>query len=354
MTHVPGAGAPVVTTGMKLMDERGQVTYGCFDVPVQLNARAFRLRNFFGREVGSLRKRFALGGFTFVGFACDEVMVGLATVKLGYASHVFGYLYDFKSGRLFEHSARSLPSSLTFPLEPDTHVIHFAKSGCHLRIDKSHASGQLNIDAEFGGRLRVQARMAYGFAQKPLRVVNPSCGDPFRFTFTEKCSPLQAESLSIQFDGEERAPDPSKAMAMYDWSAGTFNRHTNWLWSACAGRLADGRPVGLNFAALVNESFYPENAYWIDRERTRVPRIIFDYDQADPYAREWRIFSEDGQVDLRFRPVAERSEQSHLPFVKVNFRQFMGTYSGTLRDALGNPVALESLPGLAELHLSVW
>ncbi len=352
MTHVPGADAPVVTT--QLVDERGQVTYGCFDGPVQLDAQAFRLRNFFGREVGRLHKRLALGGFTFVGFATDDVMVGLAAVRLGYASQVFGYLYDFQSARLFDHSTRALPSSLSFPLEPDAHVIRFAQSGCRLHIDKNHASGQLNIDAEFGGRLRILARLAYGFEQKPLRVVNPSCGDPFRFTFTEKCSPLQAKSLSVCFDGVERMPDPSKASAIYDWSAGTFNRHTNWLWSACAGRLADGRPVGLNFAALVNESFYPENAYWIDGERTRVSRIIFDYDQADPYARAWRIFSEDGQVDLRFQPVAERSEQSHMPFVKVNFRQFMGTYSGTLRDVRGNPVALETVPGLAELHLSVW
>lgn len=354
MTQVPGADAPVIGTEKKLVDERGQVTYGCFDGPVHLNAQAFRLRNFFGREVGRLRKRLGLGGFSFVGVATDEVMVGLAAVKLGYASQVFGYLYDFKSARLFEHSTKALPSRLTFPLEPDAHVIRFDKPGCRLRIDKSRAREHLEIDAEFGGRLRLQARLAYGFEQKPLRVLNPSCGDPFRFTFTEKCAPLQAESLSIRFDGEERAPDPTKALAIYDWSAGYFNRHTNWLWSACAGRLPDGRPVGFNFAALVNESFFPENAYWIDGTRARVPRIIFDYDQADPYAREWRIFSEDGQVDLRFRPVAERSEQSRLPFVKVNFRQFMGTYSGTLRDARGNPVALEAVPGLAELHLSVW
>jgi hypothetical protein len=339
---------------MNLVDERGQVKHGCFDGPVQLNAQAFRLRDFFGREVGSLRKRLALGGFNFVGFATDEVIVGLAAVRLGYASQVFGYLYDLKTKQLFEKTTKAMPSSIAFPLEPDAHTIRFAGSGCSLRIDKNHANGLLELEAEFGERLHIQARISYGFDQKPLRVVNPSCGDPFRFTFTEKCSPLQPEQLSIQLDGVERTPDAAKALAIYDWSAGYFNRHTNWLWSACAGRLPDGRAVGINFAALANESFYPENAYWIDGDRTRVPRIIFDYDLDDPYARDWRVFSEDGQVDLAFHPVAERSEKSHLPFFKVNFRQFMGAYSGTLRTAKGETVSLDALHGLAELHLSVW
>ncbi|HJW72070.1 MAG TPA: DUF2804 domain-containing protein [Geothrix sp.] len=339
---------------MNLVDERGQVKHGCFDGPVQLNAGAFRLRDFFGREVGSLHKRLALGGFNFVGFTTDEVMVGLAAVRLGYASQVFGYLYDFKTRQLFEKATKALPSSMAFPLEPDAHRIKFAGSGCALRIDKSHPNGLLELEAEFGGSLHIQARLPYGFDQKPLRVVNPSCGDPFRFTFTEKCSPLQPEQLSVRFNGVERTPDANKALAIYDWSAGYFNRHTNWLWAACAGRLPGGQSVGLNFAALANESFYPENACWIDGDRTRVPRIIFDYDLDDPYARDWRVFSEDGQVDLTFRPVAERSEKSRLPFLKVNFRQFMGAYSGTLRTAKGATVTLDSLHGLAELHLSVW
>jgi hypothetical protein len=339
---------------MKVVDERGQARHGCFDGPIQLDAQAFRLRDFFGREVHGLRKRMALGAFNFVGFATREFMVGLAAVRLGYASQVFGYLYDFKTKQLFEKSTKALPGSMVFPLEPDAHVIQFSGSDCQLRIDKSHAEGHLDLEATFGNRLQIQAHIPYGFDQKPLRVVNPSCGDPFRFTFTEKCSPLQPERLSIRFDGIERALNPAKVLAIYDWSAGYFNRHTNWLWSAFAGHLEDGRTVGVNFAALVNESFYPENAYWIGGERTRVHRIIFDYDLADPYARDWRIFTEDGQVDLQFHPKAERSEKSHLPFLKVNFRQFMGTFSGSLREENGHRIALHALPGLTELHLSVW
>ena len=141
---------------------------------------------------------------------------------------------------------------------------------------------------------------------------------------------------------------------MYDWSGGYFNRHTNWLWAALAGVLPDGMAVGANFAALVNESFYPENAFWVDGKRIRLSRVLFDYDPGDPRAEDWRIHTEDGEVELRFRPLGERGERTRVPFLKVNFRQFVGEYSGWLRDSDGGSVRLDRVPGLAEIHLSVW
>lgn len=334
---------------MRLIDDRGRVRHGCYDGPLAFNAGDFKLRGFFGRELPALRKRLSLGGFNFLGILTEDLLVGLAAVRLGYASHVFGYAFDFRTGRLHERSARALPGRLRFPLDADESAIRFQGSGCSLRLDKSHARESLEVDATFGPGLQIRGSFGCGFSTRPLRVVNPSCGDPRRFTFTEKASPLPARSLSVVLDGVERAGDPGKALALYDWSAGYFNRHTNWLWSAFAGFLEDGTPVGANFAALVNESFYPENAIWIGGERTRLSRVIFDYDPEDPSREDWRIWTEDGQVDLRFHPMGERGEKTWLPFVKVNFRQFMGEYTGKLGGA-----QLHGVRGLAEIHLSVW
>ena len=333
---------------MKLVDERGRVRHGCFDGPLDFNVEDFRLRGFFGREVGALRKRLALGAFSFVGIQAGNLFAGLAAVRLGYVAHVFGYLFDFENGRLYERSARTLPSRLAFPLQPDEGLIRFEGSSCGLRLDKSHAKEALEVEAAFGA-LQVKGRFQYGLSRKPLRVANPSCGDPHRFTFTEKCAPLRAESLSIRLDGVERVADASGAVALYDWSGGYFARHTNWLWSAFAGHLEDGTPVGANFAALVNESFYPENAFWIGDERTRLPRVLFEVDLERPETQEWRVFTEDGLVDLRFRPLGSRGERTWLPGAKVNFRQCMGEYSGRLGTA-----NLNGIRGLAEVHFSVW
>lgn len=348
-----GVGAAAPGAGSSVVDDHGRAVHGCYDGPVALRAEAFRLRDLFGREVGTFRKRMALGGFTYLGLVTDDVLVGLAAVRLGYLAQVFGYLYDFRTGRLREFGRQMRPGRLAFPLEPDAHLIRFEGRGDRLLIHKDHRTGMLRAEARLGS-LEVAAEVAFGFDRRPLRVVNPSCGDPYRFTFTEKCSPLGLEAVSARLDGVERLPEATRVHALYDWSAGYFARHTNWLWAAFAGRLADGRPVGANLAALVNESFYPENAVWVGGARTRLPRVIFDWDPVDPVGRPWRMFTEDGRLDLRFDPGGERADQRRLPFVKVHFRQLFGTFSGILPDGDGPPMVLDPVHGLAELHLSVW
>ena len=334
---------------MNVVDARGRAEYGCFDGPLTFNIEAFKLRGFYGQEVSALRRRFALGAFSFLGIVTGDLLVGLAAVRLGYAAHVFGFVHDFGTGQFLEAKARALPTRLSFPLDTEESLIRFEGGGCSLRLEKSHGAGSLKVEGRFGSRLRVEGQFSFGYAARPLRVVNPSCGDPRRFTFTEKCAPLPAQALSVRVDGVERVGELNRSLALYDWSAGYFNRRTNWLWSALAGVLEDGTPVGANFAALVNETFYPENAFWIGGERTRLPRVIFQHDMEDSEAGDWRIFTEDGLVDLRFHPLGERSERTWLPFVKVNFRQCLGEFNGRLGAA-----ELKGLRGLAEVHLSVW
>ena len=337
-----------------LITEKGRVAYGCLDGPVRFNVEDFPLRSFFGRRLGPLRRRMALGAFTYLGILGDGFLVGLAAVRLGYTANVFAYCFDFRTGKLWERSVKDFPSRLAFPLDPDESMIHYEGRGCRLDFQKSHGRELLEVEARFGARLEVKGRFPYGFGKRPLRVVNPSCGDPNRFTFTEKCAPLQPSELSVLFDGVERVPDPAAVTAVYDWSAGFFNRHSNWLWSALAGILPDGTTVGANFAALVNESYYPENAFWVDGRRTRVANVIFEYDPEDPRREDWRIHTEDGRVELRFRPLGERGDRTRLPFLKINFRQLAGEYTGWLRDEDGRSVRLEKVHGVAEVHLSVW
>lgn len=337
-----------------LIGENGKVGYGCLDGPVRFNHEDFPLRTFFGRRAGPLRRRMALGAFSYLGILGDGFLAGMAAVRLGYVANVFGFFFDFKTGKLWEHTVKDRPGRLAFPMDPDECAIHYESRSCRFDLVKSHSREVLEVDARFGKRLTVAGRFPYGFSLRPLRVVNPSCGDPNRFTFTEKCSPLRPGSLSVAFDGVERVAGLGPVTAMYDWSGGFFNRHSNWLWSALAGILPDGTPVGANFAALANESFYPENAFWVGGKRIRLAHVIFDYDPADPRGEDWRIFTEDGQVELRFRALGERGERTRAPFLKVNFRQFVGEYTGWLRDPGGRSVRLDRMRGVAEIHLSVW
>jgi len=335
----------------QLIGQDGRAGYGCLDGPVAFNHQDFVLRGFFGRPLGSLRRRLALGGFHYLGLLGPDWLVAVAAVRLGYAAQVFGFFCDLKTGRSWERSLKDLPGRLAFPLDPDAHAIHYAGRGCRLDVSKSHAKGRLEVEAAFGDRLALSARFPCGFDARPLRVVNPSCGDPRRFTFTEKCAPLVPEAFTATFEGRELQ---GPAAAVYDWTAGFFNRTTNWIWGALAGFLEDGTPVGANFASLVNESCYPENAFWAGNHRERLGPVLFQCDLDDPGAGEWRVFTEDGRVDLRFRPAGGRGERTWTPVMKVNFRQLAGHWRGRLRTAEGREARLEDVPGVAEVHLSVW
>lgn len=338
----------------RLVGEDGRVQYGCLDGSVEFNAGDFILRDLFGHEIGAVGRHLSLGGFTFLGITGERFMVGLAAVRRGYAASVFGFHFDFETRALWERSLKAMPWRLDFPLDPDESSIRYRGRDCRLDLVKSHAREVLEVEARFGSRLQVRGSFPFGLGRSPLRVVNPGCADPNRFMFTEKFAPLVPSALSMVIDGTERVMDPSACSAVYDWSGGYFSRRTGWLWAAMAGTLSDGRPAGANFAALVNDAFYPENAFWVDGRRTRVPRVIFEYDPEAPAREDWRVRSEDGQVDLRFRPLGERNERTALPFLKVHLRQFMGEYSGWLRDDRGRSMRLDRMRGLAEIQAAVW
>ena len=91
-----------------LIDEKGRVAYGCLDGPVLFNHETFPLRNFFGRKVGALGRRMALGSFNYLGIAGDGFLVGLAAVRLGYLANVFGFHFDFATGRALQALAPSM------------------------------------------------------------------------------------------------------------------------------------------------------------------------------------------------------------------------------------------------------
>ncbi|MGL6124600.1 MAG: DUF2804 domain-containing protein, partial [Shewanella sp.] len=68
----------------------------------------------------------------------------------------------------------------------------------------------------------------------------------------------------------------------------------------------------------------------------------------------WRVFSQNGQVDLQFAARNCRSEKRNLLLLKSNFRQFIGHFSGTITDNQGHHYQLNNVLGLAEDHYARW
>ncbi|TFH42065.1 MAG: DUF2804 domain-containing protein [Chrysiogenales bacterium] len=329
-----------------------RVRYGCIDEPVDFNYRDFRLLDFLGRETGRLRKRFAFHKFNYLGVITDRFIVGFAAVDLTYAHNVFAYLFDYAGGLLYEYDALWPGNArLNFNTHPDEYAIDFRKGATRLRVEKSHARGELSFDAMFQGRLRATGSAPYGLeSHRPLRVLNPS--EPTRWTFTEKRAGMVPDLIRIELDGKPLPFDLSKTTLVYDWSGGYLRRRTDWFWAAFSG--FRGRiPVGGNIATLVNESCFNENAFWIGDKRTRVRQCVFDFDLGDT-GKPWRVGDEGGSVDMAFYPEGERSHVVNAMVVKTAFHQMIGSFRGTLRPEGGKALKLDGVRGFTEYHRALW
>lgn len=338
-----------------IIGEQNKVRYGCIDESVNFNYQDYTLTDFFGKEIRGLRKRFAVHTFNYLGIITDEYLVGIAAVNLGYMQNVFAYVYDYTKGKVFETNIMAPPwGPLSFPVNPDEYEIHYEKGSSLLSIKKSHTQKTLVLDAHFSGRLSISGIFSYSLeTHAPLRVLNPS--EPSRWTFTEKCAPLIPSTLNITLDGVALPVNLERSTMLYDWSGGYLRRETNWYWAAFSGVSKDGSKtrLGLNLAALVNESFYSENAFWINNKRTRVSRAIYDFNPSDPYV-PWHIFDEEGKIDIHFTPIGERAEKINACIIKTWFRQFVGEFAGTLKPDTGASVSFEGIHGFTELHRALW
>ncbi|RDG30143.1 MULTISPECIES: DUF2804 domain-containing protein [unclassified Oceanispirochaeta] len=340
---------------IKLIGENNKVNYGCIDDAIEWNYEDFILRDFFNKEIKGGKKKRAYHQFNYIGITAGEYMIGFAIVDLGSIKNVFGFLYKQGEGLLFESDDKALGGSgkMDFPRNPDAYVAKFQSGKTSIRIEKSHEKGVLNFNCNFKGRLKVKGSCPYSMKKNnPLRVLNPS--DPNRFTFTEKCSPLRPNQFQLSLDGKKLDFDSNAVTAIYDWTGGYLRRETNWYWTAFGAVLPNRTTIGANLAAFVNETYFSENAFWINNKRSRISRVIYDFDVIDPY-QSWHVYDEAGTIDLTFTPEGERNDKINAgPLVKTVFRQFVGTFEGYFHPEGGNKVEFKDVKGFCETHRAIW
>jgi hypothetical protein len=156
----------------------------------------------------------------------------------------------------------------------------------------------------------------------------------------------------VEVRGERFEFRGDDAHGALDWTAGCLARNTFWNWASAGGRFKDGRRLGINFVSGVNDRGFTENVYWVDGKPIKVDVVDFDYDSDSILVTPWRIRSNDGRVDLRFRADSERAEDINLGLVISRFHQPFGRFEGRLEiDGRMQDVALY---GMVEEHQARW
>jgi hypothetical protein len=123
-----------------------------------------------------------------------------------------------------------------------------------------------------------------------------------------------------------------------DESAGYHARRTSWRWSAGIGRASDGRAVAWNLVDGVHDSpVGSERTVWIEGSPREVEHVDFASDLS-------RV------GDLRLREWSAREHHTNRLFVRSDYRQPFGSFSGVLPGG----VELDSGYGVMEWHDVRW
>ena len=242
----------------------------------------------------------ALKAWRYVGVYGPELMICMASVRVGPARQAFWAVWDRAAQRLHEQTVTGRGP------------LWLWAGGASLR------NGELQVE----------------LALDEVAGIETVCVAGEAYAWTRKQGGVRAHG-TVSIDGRTL---PIDGYAVIDDTAAYYPRHTNWRWSAGVGTAQDGRPVAWNLVSGVNDPpTNSERTIWIDGEPTEAPPCTFaaDLSHVD---------------DLRFHPEAERRARQNLILVRSEYRQPFGTFDGTLP----NGIALSHAYGVMEQHNAWW
>ncbi len=241
-----------------------------------------------------------LKAWRYVGVFGPQVMLCVASARVGPARQSFWAVWDRAAGRLYERTRMGRgPASL-------------AGGRVCLR------DGAIELDLEL----------------EETDGIETVCRSGRAYAWTRKQGGILAQG-TIAIDGVSR---PLAARAVIDDTAAYYERHTRWRWSAGVGRARDGRELAWNLVQGVNDPpVSSERTIWVDGEPREAPPADFAADLA-------RVGG------LSFRAEATRERSQNLVVVRSSYRQPFGTFSGRL----GAGLELADGYGVMEGHDAWW
>ena len=312
-------------------------------IPESLQLDAFQYLNEMDLPASSWRKRFDYKQFQFVSIVTDKYIIGVAIADIRYLASGFCYVFDTETHELVEQQWLK-PFNMGYQTQPSSwnSQAYLASDTIQFNIENGLWHIQLSTDL-----IQADLRLKPESESLPLMLCTPTAYSGW--TYTQKHNAL---AIQGQMSVKGQPQDLSNAVAGYDFSAGYMRRETSWRWASINHRRED-KSIGLNLAAGVNETGNCENVIWIDGERHLMPPVHFEFSRMHQEA-SWRITSQDKRIDLIFKPKNQRSEKKNFWFLKSNFRQFVGYFSGYLIDDNGIKHELDEVMGLTEDHYAKW
>jgi hypothetical protein len=319
----PATGRPRVGSyrgGLPVVDVLG-------DRP-SLAARAFR------------RKR-----WIYVGIATGDVYIGVAVVRLGYASKAFAYVYDARARKMIADRAALAPH-FRASVDDEGGAGRSARfTSRRSRVLFERRGGVDALDVRMPG-LEITATLDASHAPPAVGAIADLGGGSV--DATEKRA-LLAVLGEVRVDGNRTNLDG--ALGGYDYTHGLLPRETRWRWAFVLGRAKSGERVAVNLV----EGFTGEVecAAWINDDVYALHEGRFELDVSRPLD-PWRIRTSDGAVDFTLTPGGMHADRANLGVIRSQFVQPAGVYTGTLRVPGRGELVLARALGVGEDQHVIW
>ncbi|HXC51334.1 MAG TPA: DUF2804 domain-containing protein [Candidatus Limnocylindrales bacterium] len=340
-------------TSGRLIDRNGDVRFGVFEEPVsEINYRDYDLRSPMDRRRGRLARHFGFHQFQFLGALSETLVFGCALIDIRTVGQAFLYFYEPLTRKLTEWSFRApLALGTHFDQRPEDGSAMFRSGDNHFAMTATAEPRQRQLWVRLAAGVEVDAVFD---EQEPL--IQPmwisTRAGASGFVFARKTAGARVTG-TIRWDGRTLDLGEHEVFGHNDWSAGYMRRETFWNWGCLAGRLPDGRTIGMNVSCGVNETGHSENCFWVDGRLHRLGAVSFDYDRRD-LMHAWSLHDSDGRLELEFTPEGSHVEKLNALLLASNFHQMFGRYRGRLVTQTGQTVDVQGLLGYAEKHYAKW
>jgi hypothetical protein len=324
-----------------LIGADGRPCFGLYRQPLSsLNLEDFR--PYGAKDPTSLAKRWILRyrikRWEYLGLCNDDLIFGIAVVRLGYMCNLFTYLFDRRSGRISEYEL----------LTPGGSAARF--TGTSLTGETGFESGKtkvrmisdpqtITVEGAIKGALSVN--LSFQKIDEPLICLTRVGLKGFNYTHKEAGVPVRG---TISHKGVSWDIQEEDSFGVRDNTLGYLARHTFWNWASGGGRDLEGNRIGFNLVQGVNETGFTENAFWVNGRLNKTDVVDFRYDDLD-LLKPWKIESNDGRVRLRFLPAGKRSANTMPASWSADFISPSAGLKGPCRTGNGS-VPCKRFPGL--------
>jgi len=173
------------------------------------------------------------------------------------------------------------------------------------------------------------------------------------FYYNQKRNNLKAGGW-FSYDG--RNYDLGDAYGVLDWGRGVWTYKNTWYWSSL-NAYQDGHTIGFNLGyGFGDTSRATENMIFLDDKAYKLNQVVFhipEKDGRDDFLSDWRIESDNKELQLTFHPLFVRKGGANALIIQSDQNQVFGYFSGTLIID-SEPFEIHNLLGFAEKVYNRW